>query len=146
MRTLTHNVDAARRLALAVLFALLVCPAVESLAQQNSNVPASRLARMRRGVNLSHWFSQSRDYSEAHLREHTTRGDIELIKSLGFDHVRFPVEPAPLFDEAHPSELNAEYLRHLDAALDMIFASGLAVVLDLHPSDEFKIKLRTDDH
>jgi endoglucanase len=100
---------------------------------------------MRRGVNLSHWFSQSRDYSEAHLREHTTRSDIELIKSLGFDHVRFPVEPAPLFDEAHPSELNAEYLRHLDAALDMIFASGLAVILDLHPSDEFKIKLRTDD-
>ena len=100
---------------------------------------------MRRGVNLSHWFSQSQDYSEAHLRDHTTRRDIELIKSLGFDHVRFPVEPAPLFDEARPSELNAGYLRHLDAALDMILASGLAVVLDLHPSDEFKIKLRTDD-
>jgi hypothetical protein len=108
-------------------------------------VPASRLARLRRGVNLSHWFSQSRDYSEKHLREHTTRRDIELIKSLGFDHVRFPVEPAPFFNEANPSELDAEYVRRLDAALDMLLASGLAVVLDLHPSDEFKIKLRTDD-
>jgi aryl-phospho-beta-D-glucosidase BglC (GH1 family) len=116
-------------------------------ALSRSDVPASRLARLRRGVNLSHWFSQSpnRDYSEAHLREHTTRRDIELIKGLGFDHVRFPVEPAPLFDEARPSELNAEYLRHLDAALDMLLATGLAVVLDLHPSDELKIRLRTDD-
>jgi endoglucanase len=116
-------------------------------AQVHSGVPSSRLARMRRGVNLSHWFSQSprQDYSESHLREHTTRRDIELIKSLGFDHVRFPVEPAPLFDAAHPSELNAEYLRHLDAALDMLLSTGLAVVLDLHPSDELKIKLRTDD-
>ncbi len=94
---------------------------------------------------MSHWFSQSQDYSDAHLREHTTRRDIELIKDIGFDHVRFPVEPAPLFDEAHPAQLNADYLRHLDAALDMLSASGLAVVLDLHPSDEFKIKLRTDD-
>jgi endoglucanase len=135
---------AAGRLALAFLIALtLNAPATR--AQGQTGVPASRLARLRRGVNLSHWFSQSRDYSAAHLREHTTRRDIELIKSLGFDHVRFPVEPAPLFNEARPSELNAEYLRHLDDALDMLAASGLAVVLDLHPSDEFKIKLRTDD-
>jgi len=138
---------ATRRVAPALLVALIVltsaAPATRARAQ--TGVPASRLARLRRGVNLSHWFSQSRDYSVAHLRGHTTRRDIELIKSLGFDHVRFPFEPAPLFNEARPSELNAEYLRHLDEALDMLAASGLAVVLDLHPSDEFKIKLRTDD-
>src|SRR5215207_8965813 len=118
---------ATRRVAPALLVALIVltsaAPATRARAQ--TGVPASRLARLRRGVNLSHWFSQSRDYSVAHLR--------------------FPFEPAPLFNEARPSELNAEYLRHLDEALDMLAASGLAVVLDLHPSDEFKIKLRTDD-
>lgn len=110
-------------------------------------MPASRLARLRRGINLSHWFSQSprNDYSEAHLRGHTTRRDIELIKGLGFDHVRFPVEPAPLFDESRPAELDREHLRRLDAALDMMMAAGLAVVLDLHPTDEFKLRLRTDD-
>lgn len=135
------------RLALAFLIALIASTlnAPAACARAQAGVPASRLARLRRGVNLSHWFSQSRDYSAAHLREHTTRRDIELIKSLGFDHVRFPVEPAPLFNEAKPPELNAEYLRYLDEALDMLAASGLAVVLDLHPSDEFKIKLRTDD-
>src|SRR5205085_10432166 len=78
-----------------------------------ARVAWSRAARLRRGVNLSHWFSQSpgRDYSETHLRTHTTARDIALIKEMGFDHVRFPFEPAPLFDEEHPSDLNPEYLR-----------------------------------
>jgi aryl-phospho-beta-D-glucosidase BglC (GH1 family) len=148
MNILMHRNDVARHLAPAfVLLAFLVCPAVESRAQQNSTVPASRLARVRRGVNLSHWFAQSpgRDYSEKHLREHTTARDIELIKSLGFDHVRFTFEPAPLFEEARPSELNADYLKQLDAALDLLLGSGLAVVFDVHPSDEFKLKMRGDD-
>jgi aryl-phospho-beta-D-glucosidase BglC (GH1 family) len=142
---------------LATMFLFALAPRAQTLARRKglaqgtldgqASVPASRLARLRRGVNLSHWFSQSPggDYSEARLREHTTLRDIELIKSLGFDHVRFPVEPAPLFDEADPSVLKPEYLSRLDAALDMILASGLAVVLDLHPSDEFKLRLRTDD-
>ena len=145
MKNLMHRNNTARRLALVVLFVALVSPVVKSRAQTASTVPASRLAHVRRGVNLSHWFAQSRDYSEKHLREHTTAQDIELIKSLGFDHVRFTVEPAPLFDETRPAELNAEYLKQLDAALDMLLGSGLAVVFDLHPSDEFKLRMRTDD-
>ena len=112
-----------------------------------AGVAASRLSRLRRGINLSHWFSQSpgNDYSENRLRTHTTERDIALIKSMGFDHVRFPVNPVPLMDEADPALLKPEYLRLLDGALDMILASGLRVVVDIHPSDEFKLKLRADD-
>jgi endoglucanase len=118
---------------------------LERVAPALAGVPASRLARLRRGINLSHWFAQSRDYSETYLKTHTTARDIALIKSLGFDHVRFTVEPAPLFDESAPERLKPGHLRHLDAALDMMHAGGLSVVFDIHPSDEFKIKLRTDD-
>jgi endoglucanase len=141
----------APRLALALAVALgVLVPSASGQARGRgarglSGVPASRLARLRRGINLSHWFAQSRDYSEKHLREHTTRRDVELIRRLGFDHVRFTVEPAPLFDEARPSELRREHLRRLDAALDMLLTGGLAVVVDLHPSDEFKLRLRADD-
>src|ERR1044071_8961576 len=147
MKILMRRDDSARRLAFASLlaFVALVCPFLNVRAQENSTVPASRLARVRRGVNLSHWFSQSRDYSEKHLRGHTAARDLELIKGLGFDHVRFTVEPAPLFDEARPAELNRAYLGHLDGALDMLLGSGLAVVFDLHPSDEFKLRMRSDD-
>lgn len=150
MRKTCRKVRTARRIALAFVFAFVaavVWPAAEARAQGQSTVPASRLARMRRGINLSHWFAQSAggDYSEKHLREHTTARDIEQIKRLGFDHVRFTFEPGPLFKEARPPELDPEYLKQLDAALDMLLGSGLAVVFDLHPTDEFKLRLRTDD-
>ena len=72
----------------------------ERAREDSSRVAWSRAARLRRGINLSHWFAQSPggDYSENHLKTHTTARDIALIKSLGFDHVRFTVEPAPFFD------------------------------------------------
>ncbi|HEV3469475.1 MAG TPA: cellulase family glycosylhydrolase [Pyrinomonadaceae bacterium] len=138
-----------RALVLAlVAFSIAAASAVPSRAAQSAGgVAPSRLARLRRGINLSHWFAQAPkgDYSEAHLKSHTTRRDITLIRELGFDHVRFTVEPAPLFDEAAPARLRPGHLRHLDAALDMLLASGLAVILDIHPADEFKQRLKVDD-
>ena len=67
-----------------------------------SEIAASRLARLRHGINLSHWFAQSPDYSKAHLETHTTAEDIALIKTMGFDHVRLTLEPAPLFNWEDP--------------------------------------------
>jgi hypothetical protein len=110
-------------------------------------VSDARFARLRRGINLSHWFAQSinKDYSKAHLETHTTAHDMALVKAMGFDHVRFTIEPAPLLNTADPATLNSEYLRYLDSALDMILAHGLAVIVDIHPSDEFKLGLNKDD-
>jgi GNAT superfamily N-acetyltransferase len=105
----------------------------------------ARFKRLRRGINLSHWFSQASDYSKTHLETHTTAQDIALIKSMGFDHVRFPIEPAPLINEADPSILNATYLQYVDNALDMMLATGLAVIVDIHPSDEFKLRMHRDE-
>ncbi|HEY5991744.1 MAG TPA: glycoside hydrolase family 5 protein, partial [Candidatus Udaeobacter sp.] len=120
---------------------------VEALIEQQQMAPAdARFSRLRRGINLSHWFSQSpgNDYSKTHLETHTTAEDIALIKAMGFDHVRFPIEPAPLFNAQDPSVLNATYLRYLDNALDMILQTGLAVIVDIHPSDDFKLRLKDD--
>ncbi len=117
-----------------------------SLQQQKQSLPAARFGRLRRGINLSHWFSQAANYSKAHLETHTTAKDIALIKSMGFDHVRLPVEPAPLLNETpDPSILNTTYLQYIDNALDMILAAGLAVVVDIHPSDEFKLRMNRDE-
>lgn len=107
---------------------------------------AARFRRLRRGINLSHWFSQAANYSKTHLETHTTAQDVALIKSMGFDHVRMPIEPAPLMRETpDPSILNATYLQYVDNALDMILATGLAVVVDIHPSDEFKLRMLRED-
>jgi len=110
-----------------------------------SEVPASRLARLHHGINLSHWFAQSADYSRAHLESHTTVEDIALIRKMGFDHVRLTLEPAPLFNADDPGTLKADYLKYLDHALDMILAQPLAVIVDIHPSDEFKKRLNSND-
>jgi aryl-phospho-beta-D-glucosidase BglC (GH1 family) len=123
-----------------------VVPTIQNA--QPANTLASRAARLRHGINLSHWFAQAsnNDYSRTHLETHTTAKDIALIKSLGFDHVRFTIEPAPLFNEwDDPSKLNQEYLKYLDSALDVILAQNLAVIVDIHPSDEFKIRLNKED-
>ena len=116
------------------------------LSQEKPLNLAARFARLRRGVNLSHWFSQAPVYTKERLESHTTAADIALIKSMGFDHVRFPIEPAPLLsDTPDPSILNTTYLQYVDRALDMILAAGLAVVIDIHPSDEFKLRMNRDE-
>src|SRR4026207_587378 len=80
---------------------------------------AARFGRLRRGINLSHWFSQAADYTRTHLETHTTAQDIALIKSMGFGQVGTPTEPAPLMrDTPDPSILNATYLQYVDNALD----------------------------
>ncbi len=117
-----------------------------TLSQEKPLNLAARFGRLRRGVNLSHWFSQAPIYTKERLESHTTAADIALIKSMGFDHVRFPIEPAPLLsDTPDPSILNTTYLQYVDRALDMILGAGLAVVVDIHPSDEFKLRMNRDE-
>src|SRR4030095_12035604 len=118
--------------------------ATENSAAQ-SEVPAPRLARLRHGINLSHWFAQSADYSKAHFESHTTAEDIALIKTIGFDHVRLTLDPIVLLNGDDPSRLKAEQLNYLDSALNLILGQGLAVIVDIHPSDEFKLRLNNND-
>jgi hypothetical protein len=124
---------------------LIILALASAVIMAQSEVPASRLAHLHHGINLSHWFAQAVDYSKAHLESHTTAEDIALIKSIGFDHVRLTLEPAPLFSDDDPGRLKADYLKYLDNALDMILANRLAVIVDIHPSDQFKLKLNSND-
>jgi endoglucanase len=113
-----------------------------------SSVPASRLARLRRGINTSGWFAQvydKRGYTKEHFQSWTTAEDIALIKSMGFDHVRLSVDPQPIMANHRPEEIPAEYLGYLDTAVKMVLDQGLAVVIDLHPDSEFKARLAKDD-
>jgi aryl-phospho-beta-D-glucosidase BglC (GH1 family) len=115
---------------------------------QRADLARRRAERVRRGVNLSHWFAQvfnRAGYTKAHFDAYLTGRDADLIARMGFDHVRFTVEPAPMFDPEAPERLPADYLKLVDGAIEMMLARGLAVVVDVHPSDEFKKKFETDD-
>ena len=116
--------------------------------QPASSVPASRVARLRHGINASEWFAQvydKRGYTKEHFQSWTTAEDVALMKSMGFDHVRLSVNPQPMMANHRPDEISAEYFGYLDAAVKMILDQGMAVVIDLHPESDFKTRLAKDD-
>jgi aryl-phospho-beta-D-glucosidase BglC (GH1 family) len=114
----------------------------------SSSVLASRVARLRHGINTSEWFAQvydKRGYTREHFQNWTTAEDVALIKSMGFDHVRLSVNPQPMMANHAPDEISTEYFGYLDAAVKMILDQGLSVVIDLHPDSDFKTRLAKDD-
>lgn len=114
----------------------------------SSSVLASRVARLRHGINASEWFAQvydKRGYTREHFQNWTTADDVALIKSMGFDHVRLSVNPQPMMANHPPDEISTEYFGYLDAAVKMILDQGLSVVIDLHPDSDFKSRLAKED-
>jgi endoglucanase len=127
--------------------AILFLSAISVAQTPTSTVPASRLAHLRHGINLSEWFAQVYDpkgYTKEHFETWTTSADIALIKSAGFDHVRLSVNPQPMMDAERGSK-SAEYFGYLDHAMKMILDAGLAVELDMHPESDFKSRLANED-
>lgn len=85
--------------------------------------------RIHRGTNIAHWLSQStrRGTDRAAF---FTRKDIAFIDSVGFDHIRLPVDEEQLWDEAGNRHEDAFGL--LRECLRWCKDAGLRVVLDLH--------------
>jgi endoglucanase len=134
------------------LFLLIGFLTISGLGQNqnpslSSQTAFSRVLHLKRGINVSHWFSQSpNDYSAHHTATVTDDDDIALIARMGFDNVRLSIDATPL--EQAPvdvSGLNADFVARLDHALDTMLSHGLAVQVDLHPEGPFKIQLRTSD-
>jgi aryl-phospho-beta-D-glucosidase BglC (GH1 family) len=102
----------------------------------------ARAQHLKHGINASSWFAASRDYSTEHLESYTDDADIALIAKMGFDHVRVSIDPMPLAASLYgfPGP-NSDFLPYLDHAVDTMLADGLAVIIDIHPSDDFKQQL-----
>lgn len=82
-----------------------------------------------KGTNLGHWLSQSHERGEAR-QKFITEKDIRFIDSVGFDHVRLPIDEEQMWDENEK--------RHDDAfalmlnCLEWSRKAGLRVIIDLH--------------
>lgn len=83
---------------------------------------------IKRGINLSHWLSQ--DFGWAPRMEWITENDIRYIASLGFDHVRLPIDEIELWKEDGSSIEEAFAL--MEEALGWCKKNRLRVILDLH--------------
>ena len=103
----------------------------------------ARAQHLRRGVNLSMWYAQDHDLynldgGAEKLASFTTEKDFKLIHSLGFDHVRLSIDPQPLLANPTAGTLRPEAMARLDTTVKQITATGLVVVLDIHPETLWK--------
>src|ERR1043166_295304 len=78
---------------------------------------------LKRGINLSGGWQDDQQRRPA-------PGDIRVLKRLGFDFVRLPLDPAYLEENDSP-----ENFAELRCDLSALLEGGLNVVLDLHSSD-----------
>lgn len=119
------------RLSSIFLFSLIFAcsPAQESLdktARSENNYEAFQITS---GTNISHWLSQSQRRGEAR-KKFFQKEDVAYLASLGFDHLRFPVDEEQMFDEAGNKEDEAFQLLH--NALGWCRENGLRAIVDLH--------------
>jgi endoglucanase len=102
---------------------LLSCTQKDHFWDQN---PAYELHR---GVNISHWLSQS-DARGTERHDYFTEKDVEFIASCGYDHIRLPIDEEQLWTNSGVQIDTAFIL--LENALGWCSKHHLRVLVDMH--------------
>jgi aryl-phospho-beta-D-glucosidase BglC (GH1 family) len=124
-------------------FGAIAVASFASLVAAQSAVTHERFARLARGINLSHWYAQSMTgrYDEARLSTYFTEADAELVSEMGFSHVRLTLDAQVVFDPESIGALKADNVGTLCERINWFLARDVAVIVDLHPGDEYKRSL-----
>src|SRR5262245_26642501 len=93
-----------------------------------TGVPATRLATMARGFNLTGWLEGPSP------RPPDERALAGLLRR-GMTHIRLPVTPEKLSEAFSTRDQVAAQLKTLDYAIDRLIGLGFGVSLDVHPGD-----------
>ncbi len=103
--------------------------------------PAGQDFVLHRGVNISHWLSQS-DRRGEDRKSFFTEEDVKFIAGTGYDHIRLPIDEVQMWDENGQKHDEAFTLLH--DAIGWCASHGLRVVVDLHiiRSHYFNSKVR----
>jgi aryl-phospho-beta-D-glucosidase BglC (GH1 family) len=126
-----------------VLFAVVSFLASLDMLAQPASPAWKRAEHLRHGINASEWLAQSRDYSPQRLRTFTTLDDIAKMHAMGFDHVRLSIDPA-IFQCDGPWN-QCERVQVLDEVIAKALSQDLAVIIDIHPNDDYKRQLTSSD-
>ena len=81
------------------------------------------------GVNVSHWLSQSDRRGEERANQ-ITKADFDSIASMGFEHVRLPIDEVQFYDENLNRDEEAFAL--LKNAIDWTLENNMNIIVDLH--------------
>jgi endoglucanase len=83
---------------------------------------------IKRGVNLSHWLSQ--DFGWAPKYTYINEKDLKFIDSIGYDHVRIPIDEMEMWNTiGKPNEVAFNCLTN---CLDWCAKYNLKAIVDLH--------------
>ena len=85
--------------------------------------------KLGRGVNISHWLSQSERRGDER-RAWFGQADVERLAACGYEHLRFPVDEVQLWNEQ--GERESEAFELLEQGLGWCEQAGLNAVVDLH--------------
>lgn len=107
-------------------FLLTVCLAF--LSSCHSKTGTTENFVIHKGVNLSHWLSQ--DFGWEPKYTYIKESDIKFLDSLGFDHVRIPIDEQEIWDEQ--GKFIEPAVKHLLACLDWCLKYDLRAIVDLH--------------
>jgi len=101
---------------------------------------------LHRGINLSHWYAQSMTggYDESHLGTYDTEKDAQNIATMGFDHVRWPLNPKVVFTDK-PGKLNNPAVAKLQERMMWFTRRGMSIIIDLHPDNDYVVALAGSD-
>ena len=127
----------------AVVF--LVGMACGAQAQAGKGIAFERAEHLKRGVNLSSFYAQTRDISQARLDAYMTVGDMRALKAAGFDHVRLSINPALLIASPKTGTLRDGPMASLDKTVGQLLDAGLNVLLDIHAEEDWKAGLTHGD-
>ena len=109
----------------SILLSLVACNGNKS---KTGNVENNDSFTIKRGVNLSHWLSQ--DFGWEPKYAYINENDIRFIDSIGYDHVRIPIDEHELWDE-DGKQIDVAF-GYLLSCLDWCQKYGLKAIVDLH--------------
>jgi aryl-phospho-beta-D-glucosidase BglC (GH1 family) len=124
-------------------FFFLAISSVVAQGSGNSSVAFQRASTLRRGINLSGWFTGS-DLSAQHFQSFTTETDLKAIHDMGFDFVRLGISPDLIEKHGQVAPAHPEELSQLDHAVQAALDNHLAVLLCVFPNDEYKHTFSTE--
>lgn len=97
----------------------------------DDGVSEVRVERLSRGINIPGWLWLG-PRQAPQFDERISSDDLQLIKDVGFQHVRIPIAWKTIYDANEKSLLNQKSLKNLDAGVKTLIENRLGVIIDLH--------------
>ncbi|AUP81187.1 glycoside hydrolase family 5 protein [Flavivirga eckloniae] len=85
--------------------------------------------KVKRGTNIAHWLSQS-DRRGIEREQFFTKADVEKVASMGFDHIRLPIDEEQMWDENGNRHEDAFQL--MESCINWCAENNLRVIVDMH--------------